>query len=77
MPHEGNKEANGTFRVASVIGKIVVVLDNTGSLVGAVNIVTHLFAHLHVHTYEGDHTSKTGDADDADGGIKSETLKEE
>ena len=42
MPHKLNKVADGTCRVAHATGEMVVVLDNTGSLVGVVNVITRL-----------------------------------
>ena len=45
VSHEENKKADGTYRAACAAGETVVVLDNTGLLLGAGNIVTCLVAH--------------------------------
>ena len=77
MPRKVNKKLDGACRAARAAKETVVVLDNTGSLLGAVDIVTRLVACLHVHTCEEGNISRINYADDVNGSMESETLEEE
>ena len=71
MALEENIEAVGTCRAAHTTREIVVVLNNTGLLLVAMNITTHLVACSNVCTHgEGD-ISDMVDADNAYRSIKS------
>ena len=77
MPREETKEADGACRATCAARETVVVLDNSSSLLGAVNVVTCSVASLHAHTREGGDISEMGDVDDADESMESETLEGE
>ena len=71
-----NKKADSACRAACATGGIVVVLDNTGLLLGAVGVVTCSVEHSCVCISKKSDISEIGAADDADGSMESETLKE-
>ena len=77
MPCEKNKEADSICRAAPVAEETFVVLDNTGSLLGAVNVVTRLIERLCVRTRKESDISEMGDVDDANRSMKSKALEEE
>ena len=76
-PHKEKKETDSACRVAYAAGKTIVVQDNNGSLLGAVNVVNRLVASLYVHTCEECDISKMGDMDDANGSMGNGTLEDE
>ena len=50
VPSKENKEAGSVCKAAQAAGEIVAVLDNTGLLLGLVNIVIRSVACSRVHT---------------------------